>query len=183
MASLADAIGMVSQDAHLFHDTVRSNLRYARPSATDAEIVVACRAARIHDVIAALPDGYDTLGGERGYRLSGGEKQRLALARVLLKAPAIVILDEATAHLDSETEVLVQAALAEALVGRTSIVIAHRLSTIQAADEILVVDDGRIVERGRHRELVAAGGLYAELYETQFSRQSPSPALPQTNSA
>jgi ATP-binding cassette subfamily B protein len=172
MASLADAIGMVSQDAHLFHDTVRSNLRYARPSATDADIVAACRAARIHDVIAALPEGYDTLVGERGYRLSGGEKQRLALARVLLKAPAIVILDEATAHLDSETEVLVQAALAEALVGRTSIVIAHRLSTIQAADEILVVDDGRIVERGRHSELVAAGGLYAELYETQFSRQS-----------
>jgi ATP-binding cassette, subfamily B, bacterial len=178
MASLADAIGMVSQDAHLFHDTVRSNLRYARPSATDAEIVTACRAARIHDVIAALPDGYDTLVGERGYRLSGGEKQRLALARVLLKAPAIVILDEATAHLDSETEVLVQAALAEALVGRTSIVIAHRLSTIQAADEILVVDAGRIVERGRHNDLVAAGGVYAELYETQFSRQSP-PTIPE----
>ena len=183
MSSLSDAIGVVSQDAHLFHDTVRSNLRYARPTATDAEIVDACRAARIHDVIAALPDGYDTLVGERGYRLSGGEKQRLALARVLLKAPAIVILDEATAHLDSETEVLVQAALAEALVGRTSIVIAHRLSTIQAADEILVVDAGRIVERGRHAELIAAGGLYAELYETQFSRQSPSPALPQPNSA
>jgi ATP-binding cassette subfamily B protein len=183
MSSLSDAIGVVSQDAHLFHDTVRSNLRYARPTATDAEIVDACRAARIHDVIAALPDSYDTLVGERGYRLSGGEKQRLALARVLLKAPAIVILDEATAHLDSETEVLVQAALAEALVGRTSIVIAHRLSTIQAADEILVVDAGRIVERGRHAELIAAGGLYAELYETQFSRQSPSPALPQPNSA
>ena len=176
MASLADAIGVVSQDAHLFHDTVRNNLRYARPTATDDEIVAACRAARIHDVIAALPEGYDTLVGERGYRLSGGEKQRLALARVLLKAPAIVILDEATAHLDSETEVLVQAALAEALVGRTSIVIAHRLSTIQAADEILVLDRGRIVERGRHDELVAAAGLYAELYETQFSRQSPSPA-------
>jgi ATP-binding cassette subfamily B protein len=183
MSSLSDAIGVVSQDAHLFHDTVRSNLRYARPTATDAEIVDACRAARIHDVIAALPDSYDTLVGERGYRLSGGEKQRLALARVLLKAPAIVILDEATAHLDSETEVLVQAALAEALVGRTSIVIAHRLSTIQAADEILVVDAGRIVERGRHAQLIAAGGLYAELYETQFSRQSPSPALPQPNSA
>jgi ATP-binding cassette subfamily B protein len=183
MSSLSDAIGVVSQDAHLFHDTVRSNLRYARPTATDAEIVDACRAARIHDVIAALPDSYDTLVGERGYRLAGGEKQRLALARVLLKAPAIVILDEATAHLDSETEVLVQAALAEALVGRTSIVIAHRLSTIQAADEILVVDAGRIVERGRHAELIAAGGLYAELYETQFSRQSPSPALPQPNSA
>jgi ATP-binding cassette subfamily B protein len=178
MASLSDAIGVVSQDAHLFHDTVRSNLRYARPGATDDEIAAACRAARIHDVIAALPDGYDTLVGERGYRLSGGEKQRLALARVLLKAPAIVILDEATAHLDSETEVLVQAALAEALAGRTSIVIAHRLSTIQAADEILVIDQGRIVERGRHDELIAAGGLYAELYETQFSRQSPAIAEP-----
>jgi ATP-binding cassette subfamily B protein len=178
MASLADAIGVVSQDAHLFHDTVRNNLRYARPTATDDEIAAACRAARIHDVIASLPEGYDTLVGERGYRLSGGEKQRLALARVLLKAPAIVILDEATAHLDSETEVLVQAALAEALVGRTSIVIAHRLSTIHAADEILVIDAGRIVERGRHDELVAAGGLYAELYETQFSRQSPA-ALPE----
>jgi ATP-binding cassette subfamily B protein len=159
---------MVTQDAHLFHDTVASNLRYARPDATDAEVEAACRAARIHHVIAAMPEGYDTVVGERGYRLSGGEKQRLAIARVLLKAPAVVILDEATAHLDSETELLVQQALAEALAGRTSVVIAHRLSTIRAADEILVIDDGHIVERGPHEHLLAAGGLYAELYETQY---------------
>jgi ATP-binding cassette subfamily B protein len=168
--SLAAAIGMVTQDAHLFHDTVAANLRYAKPDATDEELVAVCRAARIHDLIAGLPDGYDTLVGERGYRLSGGEKQRLALARVLLKSPAIVILDEATAHLDSETEVLIQQALAEALAGRTSLVIAHRLSTIQAADQILVLDDGRIVERGTHDELVAKGGLYRELYLTQYAR-------------
>jgi ATP-binding cassette subfamily B protein len=168
LSSVHAAIGMVSQDAHLFHDTVASNLRYARPEATDEEIVAACRAARIDHVIAAMPEGYDTVVGERGYRLSGGEKQRLAIARVLLKAPAIVILDEATAHLDSETEVLVQQALAEALDGRTSVVIAHRLSTIRAADEILVIDDGRIVERGPHERLLEAGGLYAELYETQY---------------
>lgn len=167
--SLAGAIGMVTQDAHLFHDTIAANLRYARPDATDAELVDACKAARIHDLIVSLPDGYRTVVGERGYRVSGGEKQRLAIARVLLKGPAIVILDEATAHLDSETEVLIQQALAEALVGRTSLVIAHRLSTIQAADQILVVDDGQIVERGTHHELVGAGGLYAELYETQYS--------------
>jgi ATP-binding cassette subfamily B protein len=168
LSSVHGAIGMVTQDAHLFHDTVASNLRYARPDATDEEVVAACRAARIHDVIAAMPDGYNTLVGERGYRLSGGEKQRLAIARVLLKAPAIVILDEATAHLDSETEVLVQQALAEALSGRTSVVIAHRLSTIRAADEILVIDNGRVVERGPHERLLEAGGLYAELYETQY---------------
>jgi ATP-binding cassette subfamily B protein len=168
LKSLHGAIGMVTQDAHLFHDTVASNLRYARPDATDAEVEAACRAARIHHVIAAMPEGYDTVVGERGYRLSGGEKQRLAIARVLLKAPAVVILDEATAHLDSETEVLVQQALAEALAGRTSVVIAHRLSTIRAADEILVIDDGHIVERGPHEHLLAAGGLYAELYETQY---------------
>ena len=174
-ASLSASIGVVSQDAHLFHDTIRNNLRYAKPDATDADVIDACRAARIHDVIAALPDGYDTLVGERGYRLSGGEKQRLAIARVLLKAPAIVILDEATAHLDSETEVLIQQALAEALESRTSIVIAHRLSTIQAADEILVIDEGRIVERGRHDDLIETGGLYAELYETQYRASQPDP--------
>ncbi|HVF76094.1 MAG TPA: ABC transporter ATP-binding protein [Acidimicrobiales bacterium] len=170
LQSITDAIGVVTQDAHLFHDSVAANLRYAKPGATDEELVAACRAARIHDVIAALPEGYDTLVGERGYRVSGGEKQRLAIARVLLKDPAIVILDEATAHLDSETEVLVQQALASALQGRTSIVIAHRLSTIQAADQILVVDGGRLVERGTHDELVGRGGLYADLYETQYLR-------------
>jgi ATP-binding cassette subfamily B protein len=167
--SLAAAIGMVTQDAHLFHDSIAANLRYAKPDATDAELVEVCKAARIHNLIAGLPDGYDTLVGERGYRLSGGEKQRLALARVLLKSPAIVILDEATAHLDSETEVLIQQALAEALQGRTSLVIAHRLSTIHAADQILVLDQGRIVERGTHDELVGRGGLYSELYLTQYS--------------
>jgi ATP-binding cassette subfamily B protein len=165
-ASLRDAIGVVTQDPHLFHDTVAANLRYARPDATPAELEAACRAARIHDVIAGLPDGYDTLVGERGYRLSGGEKQRLAIARMLLKDPAIVILDEATSHLDAENEAQVQAALADALVGRTSLVIAHRLSTIQAADEILVLDAGRVVERGTHPDLLAAGGLYADLYRT-----------------
>ncbi len=173
--SLTAAIGMVTQDAHMFHDTIAANLRYAKPEATDAELVDVCRAARIHDLIAGLPEGYDTLVGERGYRLSGGEKQRLALARVLLKSPAIVILDEATAHLDSETEVLIQQALAEALAGRTSLVIAHRLSTIQAADQILVLDEGRIIERGTHHELIGSGGLYSELYLTQYSRAAPSP--------
>jgi len=176
LQSIADAVGVVSQDPHLFHDTVAANLRYACPGASDAEIVAACRAARIHDVIAALPDGYDTMVGERGYRLSGGEKQRLAIARVLLKRPAIVVLDEATAHLDSESEAQIQAALGTALAGRTSIVIAHRLSTIVTADQILVLDRGRIAERGRHDALLAAGGLYQELYETQYARSSPLPA-------
>jgi ATP-binding cassette subfamily B protein len=170
IASLTSAVGVVTQDAHLFHDTIAANLRYARPEATDAEIVEACRAARIHDLIVSLPEGYQTVVGERGYRLSGGEKQRLAIARVLLKNPAIVILDEATAHLDSETELLVQQALAAALSGRTSIVIAHRLSTIQAADQILVVEDGQIVARGTHASLIAEGGLYADLYQTQYLR-------------
>jgi ATP-binding cassette subfamily B protein len=176
LASLGAAIGVVTQDAHMFHDTVAVNLRYARPSATDAELRAVCQAARIAHVIEALPDGYDTIVGERGYRLSGGEKQRLAIARMLLKDPAVVILDEATAHLDSETELLIQQALAEALAGRTSIVIAHRLSTIKAADQILVMDAGRIVESGPHDALLATGGLYAELYETQYSR-APGPAV------
>jgi len=176
-ASLTGAIGMVTQDPHMFHDTIAANLRYARPEATDDELVAACRAARIHDLIASLPEGYETMVGERGYRLSGGEKQRLALARVLLKSPAIMILDEATAHLDSETEVLIQQALDEALAGRTSLVIAHRLSTIRAADQILVIDGGRVVERGTHEELSTAGGLYQELYLTQYSRAGR-PAAP-----
>jgi ATP-binding cassette subfamily B protein len=164
--SLHAAIGAVTQDPHLFHDTVGNNLRYARPDASDDELVAAARAAQIHDVIAALPEGYDTLVGERGYRLSGGEKQRLAIARMLLKDPAVVILDEATSQLDSENEAAIQRALAEGLAGRTSIVIAHRLSTITTADQILVLDGGRIVERGTHADLLAAGGLYAELYRT-----------------
>ncbi|HEY3241497.1 MAG TPA: ABC transporter ATP-binding protein [Acidimicrobiia bacterium] len=169
LESLAAVIGVVSQDPHMFHDTVAVNLRYARPEATDDELVAACRAARIHDVIAALPDGYDTVVGERGYRLSGGEKQRLSIARLLLKAPAVVVLDEATSHLDSENEAAIQAALAEALRDRTAVVIAHRLSTIAAADQILVLDGGRIVERGTHGELLRARGLYAELFATQFA--------------
>ena len=164
--SLHAAIGAVTQDPHLFHDSVGNNLRYARPDATDDELVAAARAAQIHDVIAALPEGYDTLVGERGYRLSGGEKQRLAIARMLLKDPTVVILDEATSQLDSENEAAIQRALAVALAGRTSLVIAHRLSTITTADQILVLDAGRIVERGRHADLLAAGGLYADLYRT-----------------
>jgi ATP-binding cassette, subfamily B, bacterial len=170
LESLRDSVGMVMQDPHLFHDTIRANLRYARPDATDAALVEACKAARIHDMIASLPDGYDTLVGERGYRMSGGEKQRLAIARMLLKDPAVVILDEATSHLDSESELAIQHALADALVGRTSLVIAHRLSTIVAADRILVLEHGRIIESGRHEDLLRAGGLYTDLYHTQVDQ-------------
>jgi ATP-binding cassette, subfamily B, bacterial len=168
--SLATQIGMVTQESYLFHDTIRTNLTYARLDATQAEIEAAARAANIHDFILDLPDGYGTVVGERGYRLSGGEKQRIALARVILKDPRILVLDEATSSLDSESEALIQDALKRVMAGRTSIVIAHRLSTILAADLILVVDRGQIVERGTHAELLAQGGLYAQLYETQFKR-------------
>ena len=162
--SLRAAIGVVVQDPHLFHESIADNLRYARPDATDAELIEACRAAQILDLIQSLPGGFDTVVGERGYRMSGGEKQRLSIARMLLKDPAVVVLDEATSHLDSENEALVQEALADALAGRTAIVIAHRLSTITQADQILVVDEGRLVDCGTHDELVANGGLYADLY-------------------
>lgn len=170
--SLHHVVGVVTQDSHMFHETIRSNLLYAAPEATEEQLLQACRDAQIGDLVAALPDGLDTVVGDRGYRLSGGEKQRLALARLLLKAPSVVVLDEATAHLDSESEAAVQRALQTALHGRTSLVIAHRLSTIREADQILVVDDGRIVERGTHDELLAAGGLYSELYRTQFAAQA-----------
>src|SRR6202522_2158486 len=172
LESLHDVVGVVTQDAHLFHDTIRANLSYARPSATELEIIEACEAAQIWDLISGLPDGLDTVVGDRGYRLSGGEKQRVAVARLLLKAPSVVVLDEATAHLDSESEAAVQRALKTALAGRTSLVIAHRLSTIREADQILVVESGRIAQRGTHEELLTAGGLYADLYHTQFAGQA-----------
>ena len=162
----------------MFHETIRTNLAYARPDATESELVDACRDAQIWDLVQALPEGLDTIVGDRGYRLSGGEKQRLAIARLLLKAPSVVILDEATAHLDSESEVAVQKALARALAGRTSLVIAHRLSTVRDADAILVVEDGRVVEHGRHEELLARGGLYADLYRTQFATPGARRAQP-----
>jgi ATP-binding cassette subfamily B protein len=168
--SLHQRIGIVTQDAHLFHDTIRANLLYAKPDATDLQITEALRAAQIYPLVSSLPKGLDTLVGERGYRFSGGEKQRLAIARLLLKAPNIVILDEATAHLDSESEAAIQRALEIALAGRTSIVIAHRLSTILKADQILVVQDGRIVQSGTHAELLERQSLYADLYQRQFSQ-------------
>lgn len=168
LESLATQIGMVTQETHLFHDTIRTNLLYAKMDATQAEIEAACKAANIHDFIMGLDDGYESVVGERGYRLSGGEKQRLAIARVILKNPRILVLDEATSHLDSQSESLIQDALKTVMAGRTSIVIAHRLSTILAADQILVMDRGQTVERGTHQELLERGGLYADLYETQF---------------
>jgi ATP-binding cassette, subfamily B, bacterial len=171
LQSLRSTVGVVPQDAHLFHDTIRSNLLYARPDTTERELIEVCDAARIWDVISSLPDGLDTVAGDSGYRFSGGEKQRLALARLLLKAPPVVVLDEATAHLDSESEVAIQRALEAALAGRTSLVIAHRLSTIREADQILVIDSGQIRERGTHDDLLAAEGLYSELYRTQFARR------------
>ncbi|OWY61438.1 ABC transporter, partial [cyanobacterium TDX16] len=176
--SLRGAIGVVSQDPHLFHDSVGDNLRYARADATDEELVEACRAARILDVILALPDGFDTIVGERGYRLSGGEKQRLSIARMLLKDPCVVILDEATSHLDSENEAAVQEALAVSLEGRTSIVIAHRLSTITSADRILVLDQGHLVQQGTHADLLASGGLYRDLYRLLVREEEVGSGLP-----
>jgi ATP-binding cassette subfamily B protein len=169
--SIRREVGVVTQDAHLFHDTIRANLRYAKPDATDEEIDQALRAAQIMALVESLPAGLDTVVGDRGYRLSGGEKQRIAIARLLLKAPNVVVLDEATAHLDSESEWAVQVALKTALTGRTSVVIAHRLSTVREANQILVIVEGRIVERGTHTDLLATNGVYAELYRTQFARQ------------
>jgi ATP-binding cassette subfamily B protein len=165
---LAATVGVVTQESYLFHDTIAANLRYARPDAVDDELEAAARAANIDETISNLPDGYETVVGERGYRLSGGEKQRIAIARVLLENPRVLILDEATSHLDSRSEALIQDALEVLLEGRTAVVIAHRLSTVRRADQILVVDEGRIVERGDHASLLARGGLYSELYRTQF---------------
>jgi ATP-binding cassette subfamily B protein len=167
--TLARAVGVVTQETYLFHDTIAANLRYAKPEATQEELEAAARTANIHDFIESLSDGYETVVGERGYRLSGGEKQRVAIARVILKDPQILVLDEATSHLDARSEALIKEALERVMVGRTSFVIAHRLSTVLAADRILVLDEGRVVEEGRHRELMTANGLYARLYETQFA--------------
>ena len=168
LASLRSVVSMVTQDPHLFHDTIRANLAFAKPDATEAEMWDALDGAQVRTLVESLAEGLDTLVGDRGYRLSGGEKQRIAIARLLLKAPDVVVLDEATAHLDSESELAVQRALKTALAGRTSIVIAHRLSTIRDADTIVVLDGGRIVQTGTHDELLAEGGLYADLYLTQF---------------
>ena len=177
LETLACQIGMVTQETYLFNDTIRANLLYARPDATDAEIEAACRVANIHEFIVDLPEGYDTVVGNRGFRLSGGEKQRVAIARVILKNPRILVLDEATSSLDSQSEVLIQEALERIMQERTSLVIAHRLSTILAADVILVLEKGRLVERGTHADLLAQGGLYAALYETQF-RHTDQPQQP-----
>ncbi|MEI2821453.1 MAG: ATP-binding cassette domain-containing protein [Marmoricola sp.] len=168
LESLEAAVGSVTQDAHMFHDTIRANLTYARPGASATQLWEALEAGQIAEVVRSMPDGLDTVMGDRGYRLSGGERQRLAIARLLLKAPAIVVLDEATAHLDSESEVAVQRALDTALQGHFSLVIAHRLSTVRSADQILVIDDGRVAQRGTHAELLGEGGLYADLHRTPF---------------
>jgi ATP-binding cassette subfamily B protein len=178
LASIRAVVGVVTQDAHLFHDSIKANLQFAKPDATESEMFAALEQAQILPLVESLPDGLDTVVGDRGYRVSGGEKQRIAIARLLLKAPDVVVLDEATAHLDSESELAVQNALSTALAGRTSIVIAHRLSTVLQADQILVVDDGRIVERGRHAQLVAQNGVYSDLYRTQFERQQLEPVEP-----
>ena len=172
MASLHEVVGVVTQDAHLFHDTIKANLAYAKPDATQEEMIAALKSAQVWDLVSSLPEGLDTVVGDRGHRLSGGEKQRLAIARLLLKGPGLVVLDEATAHLDSESELAVQRALDTALTGRSALVIAHRLSTVRGADQILVVADGRIVQRGKHHELLAQGGVYADLYNTQFASDS-----------
>jgi ATP-binding cassette subfamily B protein len=182
LRSLNETVGVVTQDGHLFHDTIRANLSYARPGTTEKDMIEACEAAHVWQLVASLPNGLDTVVGDRGYRLSGGEKQRLALARLLLKNPPIVVLDEATAHLDSQSELAIQHALKAALANRTSLVIAHRLSTVRDADQILVIDDGEIQERGKHDELLASGGLYATLYRTQFAHQADAiePAVTRT---
>ena len=182
LASIADQLGIVTQETYLFHASVRRNLLYARPEASQEELEAACRAAFIHDRITELADGYDTVVGERGYRFSGGEKQRIAIARVILKSPRILILDEATAALDTTSERLVQAALTPLIRERTTIAIAHRLSTILAADVIFVIDHGRLVERGTHDQLIRIGGLYASLYEHQFAPQGATERAPQRSS-